>query len=149
MRGGTHFRCVKSCRLHPIARLVGVLALMVAWFIATNHCALGLMKPSVEARAEHSHCKACGEAPEKEGPKNAVRECCKSIVSAPLPAKAVVKYDAGKFGIETFVVPGRRAIVNAKEICREKLEHGPPRARSFAETVLQRSLLAHAPPCTV
>ena len=137
---------MKSFRLHPAARVVGIVALMVAWFIATNHCALGLMKPSVDARAEHSHCKACGDAPKNGAPKNAVRECCKSIVGAPLPEKAVVKYDASKFGMEPFMAAERLAVRSA-QVGREKLEHGPPRFESFAETVLQRSLLSHAPPC--
>jgi len=142
---------VKSLRLHPAARALTVIFLMIAWFSATNHCALGLMTPTVRAEAEHSHCHVGNTAPGKGEPADdGARQCCKSIHGTLVPAKAEVKFDAAKFQIQLFGLIRVLAPVSAERVVVSSVcDHGPPRALSFAESVLQRSLLSHAPPFAV
>ena len=62
-------------------------------------------------------------------------------------AKVDVKYGAALFTLIDFVltaVPSAVAPQTASE-----LDTGPPRSISFAELILQRSLLSHAPPFAV
>jgi len=142
---------VKSLRIHPAARALTVICLMISWFIATNHCALGLMTPTVQAEAEHSHCHGGKTAPGKGKPADdGTRECCKSIHGTLVPAKAEAKFDAAKFQMQLFVRIQVLAPVSAERVVGSSVyDHGPPRVVSFAESVLQRSLLGHAPPFAV
>jgi hypothetical protein len=141
---------VKSFRLNCPARLLMVALLMFSWLIATNHCAFGLMNATPKAEAEHSRC-CDGKPPSsKDAPTNGLRECCKSIHATTLPVKAEVKVDATKFQLRHFIllqVLAFEALEGA--LSSFTFDHGPPRAVSFAETVLQRSLFSHAPPFAV
>ncbi len=138
---------MKSFRLYRA--LTGVF-LMISWFIATNHCALGLMRPTVQAEAEHSHCHAGKTVPGKNLPSDGLRECCRTLQAAPVPEKAEVKFDASKFQLPHFALLQVLAPQKtARALPSFVLDHGPPRAVSFAESVLQRSLLCHAPPFAV
>lgn len=114
--------------------------LIVSWFIATNHCALGLMPGGT---AEHSHCAGC--KPPKRAPAGAVLECCKTIQAAlasvtDVPAQA----------IPTWLAPMQWPAAPDAGCCEDArasrlLDHGPP-GRPFTELVLQRGLRSHAPP---
>lgn len=123
--------------------------MLLGWFAATNHCALGLMQKSPLAKAEHSKCCSGNAAPAKDGQKpDGARECCKSIQAAPMPeAKVLAKYDTSHFVVQVFalltVLGDEAASLNARTaLC----EYGPPRAVPFAELVLHRSLRSLAPP---
>ena len=123
--------------------------MVLGWFTATNHCALGLMQKSLLAKAEHSKCCSGNAAPAKDGQKpDGARECCKSIQASPmLEAKVLAKYGTSHFVVQVFalvtVMGDEAAALDAQAaLC----EYGPPRAASFAELVLHRSLRSHAPP---
>lgn len=137
---------MKFIRRPSIARVLLVAALVVAWFTATNHCALGLMQQSRQATKEHSRCCGNNPAPAKQAPHEGMRECCKSIhATSTTPA-------AFEFGIPVAAADMNATIeAVAQRLCPAVFldgvwDHGPPRALSFAESVLQRSLLGHAPP---
>jgi hypothetical protein len=83
--------------------------------------------------------------PAKEKPA-ANLPCCKDLHAlAPHAVKNITAVASQLMGLEHypaaifFTPPRRTAQLFA-------LETGPPRSRSFAETVLQQSILAHAPP---
>jgi hypothetical protein len=137
---------VKSLRLHVIARLFTAVWLMVSWLVATNHCAFGLMKPTPVAGAVHAQCHGC-PAPGKQAPADGTRECCRAIQGAPVPEKVGGKFESPQVALEWFAFP---PVLSFSPVSQEGasllFEEGPPRAVSFAESVLQRSLLSHAPP---
>ncbi len=125
--------------------------MLFAWFTATNHCALGLMQKSPVAKAEHAKCCSGKPAPAKnDQPPGGTRECCKSIHAVPLPdAKGLVKCDSSYFVVHTFaLLTVMGSEVSAPSALAMLHDHGPPRAESFAELVLQRCLPGNAPPFT-
>ena len=122
---------------------------MTAWLAASNHCAIGLMKPVPGTAAVHAVCHGCQSEPMKPQPASGGdRECCKALQGLPADAaKLDVKYDAALFTLLDFVVtavPSAAAPQTASS-----LDTGPPRSISFAERILQRSLLSHAPPLAI
>ena len=142
---------VNFLRRHRPTRALLAVLMLLGWFTATNHCALGLMQKSSVAKAVHAKCCSGKPAPAKNGETpGGGRECCKSIHAVPLPdAKGLAKYDASHFVIDAFAlltVLGSEAA--APDALATLHDHGPPRAESFAELVLNRSLLSHAPPFT-
>jgi hypothetical protein len=123
---------------------------MIAWMIATNHCAFGLMNPTRTAAAEHAHCCGRKPAPIHHAPANGIRECCKAIHAIAAAEKLQAKVDTSELQLPPFI----RVAVLAPDVHHRLrpcsvFDHGPPRAISFAEAVLQRSLLGHAPPLAV
>ena len=135
----------------PIARLIRAAVSLVAaaaWFHASNHCAIGGMLPKPAPSAEHASCHS-QEAPaeNEENGDCADLSCCKSLSAPALAvAKSVIGYDL-TFSVETdylVAVTSFHGIEHEAPIA--ELDTGPPESDSFAESVLQRSLLAHAPP---
>ena len=122
---------------------------MTAWLVASNHCAIGLMKPAPGTAAAHSACHSCKSEPAKPQPASGGdRECCKALQSLPPDtAKVDVKYDTAFFTLVDFVVTAVPSV--AAPQTAPALDTGPPRSMSFAELILQRSLLSHAPPLAV
>ena len=142
---------VNFLRRHRPTRALLAVVMLLGWFTATNHCALGLMQKSSAAKAEHAKCCSGKPAPAKNGETpGGGRECCKSIHAVPLPdAKVLPEYDGSLFVLHAFallMVLGNE--VAALDALATFHDHGPPRAESFAELVLNRSLLSHAPPFT-
>ena len=139
-------------RSQPLRAFV-VAVLMTAWLVASNHCAIGLMKPVPGTAAVHAVCHACQSEPMKPQPASGGdRECCKALRGLPADmAKLDVKYDASLFTLLDLVAlaaPSAAAPQTAPQTA-SALATGPPRSLSFAELILQRSLLAHAPPSAV
>jgi hypothetical protein len=138
-------------RQHSGIRAVIVVLMLVAWFIATNHCALGLMRKSPVATAEHASCCNGKQDPgnDEKAPGGTV-ECCKAIhAMTPPDGKIMVRDDAAFVVIHAFAfstAPGDE--VAPPEPVAAFHEHGPPFVASFSELVLHRSLRAHAPPVT-
>lgn len=142
---------VNFLRRHRPTRALLAVLMLLGWFTATNHCALGLMQKSPVAKAEHAKCCSGKPAPAKnDQPRGGVRECCKSIHAVLLPdAKGLAKYDSLLFVIHAFaLLTGLGSEVVAPDAPATLHDHGPPRAESFAELVLQRGLSGNAPPFT-
>ena len=103
------------------------------------------MKPTIQSEVEHSHCHGGKGVPVEDSPEEALRQCCKAINAAPVPAQAAVEFDTLKFQLQLFAL----LEVLAPQADRSQIafcDTGPPRCISFAESVLQRSLFSHAPP---
>ncbi|MEN3369803.1 MAG: hypothetical protein V7609_1946 [Verrucomicrobiota bacterium] len=89
------------------------------------------------------------QAPAKPDQKRDI-ECCKILRATLLTlSKNLAAADTLTFVSHAYVaLPVLRAI-ESKPISIFEWDTGPPGAGSFAELVLQRSLLAHAPPVTL
>jgi len=149
-------------------RLLASLALMLSWFVATNHCALGLMtspeqqvlpnatadKHSAAAEADHDddcpdHDPACaGHNHGSQAPRGtAPAGCCQSIKAPGPQTPKLLSYDASKYVIQAYLLTAFHVLESLKHQTEPlEIDTGPPGSLSFAESVLQRSILAHAPP---
>ena len=126
-------------------RCMIVLITIIAWLALSNHCLLGsnLDSGKAEQPPEASGC-PMHSAPVKQKP--AVKTpCCKEIRA--LVAKCVTASPAAmrligsrEYTAAIFLRPLRVAL----EV--DGLDTGPPGCPSFAESVLQESMLSHAPP---
>jgi hypothetical protein len=132
----------KAIRTSLISRCLIVAVTLLSWLVVTNHCALGQIQG---ASAAHAHCHAAKGDQGKKTPGDGMRECCRAI-KASLTGTSSVGFEVSQFRLQAYsfhqaiaapVLNPRRGIL---------LDHGPPRAVSFAEIVLQQSLLSHAPP---
>jgi hypothetical protein len=117
---------------------------ITAWLLLSNHCALGLSGALVETDSELGAC-PMHSAPAKGKPA-ANLPCCKELRAlASHAGKSVAAMASQLVGVRDYVTailpmpPRLAAPVLA-------LETGPPHSLSFAESILQRSILAHAPP---
>jgi len=136
-------------RLSNSFRMLVVVASMTAWFVASNHCALAAISVTAKAtvgsqcpmHAQKQHSpqrgknNGCGDLP-----------CCKNLQAAPTVATKLVSSPVWLGALITFFSPiaGETSGDTAQiSFC---LDTGPPGETSFAELVLQRSILAHAPP---
>jgi hypothetical protein len=120
-----------------------VILSLAAWFLLSNHCALGTIVLTTESEPQMNGC-PMHSAPAEKKPATKT-PCCKDV-------RAVVAKCVGA------TVPGVRLICPrdyAAQIFQslphvaieiEGLDTGPPGRVSFAELVLQESMLAHAPP---
>jgi hypothetical protein len=126
-------------------RSVVVLAMLFSWFAVSNHCALAaLASPAATAQEQcpmHSH-------PAKQKKEGAPQQCCKTLRAvAPTVAKVLTRTNV-VVGTAVFL-PAFETSLPAGTSCDAsglRVDTGPPRAATFAESVLQRSILAHAPP---
>jgi hypothetical protein len=125
-------------------RCAVVLMAICSWFAISNHCAFAAVATKTDSAqtACPFHSKS---AKQKQEP--AQLQCCKIL-------RAVVFAQAKSWGrddskvsnvdlrVEEFIVIALLRSAQASSC----LDTGPPSAHSFAELILQRSLLAHAPP---
>ena len=124
-----------------------VLLTIAAWLLLSNHCALGLSGLLLEADSELGGC-PMHSAPAKGKPA-ANLPCCKELRAIASHAGKNVATVAGQLaGVRDYVaaiflMPPRLA---TRVLA---LDTGPPHSLSFAESILQRSILAHAPPASL
>jgi len=131
--------------------LTGALTIL-AWFLISNHCILdaAMSPPAPESAAGQDDCcpMHASKTPAPAQPKRQnddVQVCCKNL---PAPALKNVRLLAAFAAPLLAIVSDRHDISASKRDERQSLclDTGPPKAFSFSELVLQRSLLAHAPP---
>jgi hypothetical protein len=123
--------------------LIGVITIC-SWFAISNHCALAATatKTDLAQAACPFHSK-----PTKQKKQSSQLQCCK-ILRAVVIAKTKdwARNDA-KFCDANFPVQAAAFVsVSLRAVAPLLLDTGPPGAFSFAELILQQSLLAHAPP---
>lgn len=114
---------------------------VAAWFLLSNHCALGVTAP---ARVAVTDACPMHSAPAKKKPATKT-PCCKevrAVVAKCVTAQAaVVRLIAMRDYVREIFAELTRVTVEI-----HGLDTGPPGSLSFAESVLQESMLAHAPP---
>lgn len=139
---------VRARRASTLVRAAIVLVTMVAWFVATDHCALAgvLLRPLPAAPAQES---CPGHSQPKKKPSQGELPCCKLLVATAAPVKTSAGYDSNLFVLQLYLADGFQLVIEPSAAPVLELDIGPPDVRTFAESVLQRSILAHAPPSSV
>lgn len=123
-------------------RLLVILATILSWLAVSNHCALAALSPLPSAT------ESCPMHPQPEKQKNDSGLICCKILRAP-SAPALVKAVAPVQLLDLLAgdlwtaISSRDALEPPHSLV---CDTGPPGLGSFAESVLQRSLRAHAPP---
>ena len=132
-------------------RLALVLITGISWLAIANHCALAVAVARTQKQS-HNCCdkdKAGDKTPAKEGQQDG-GECCKTLHVTLVPVAKKLVSSSCQPALHAYLVA---AVVfpDAAQSTRSaaELDTGPPFAGSFAETVLQRSILAHAPPVSL
>jgi hypothetical protein len=138
---------VRNTSFHSLSRIAIVLLLSVAWFALSNHCVLGAACASASAVAKGCpmHMKSSQDSPTKHRGSTGEVACCKTLRAVTM-AKIGVATNTLNFALKEFFPSGRLVEIMQSPRPLLALDTGPPRALSFSESVLQRSIRAHAPP---
>jgi hypothetical protein len=141
-------RSIVNQRMAKLSRVAVVLLTLVAWFSISNHCALGgLIAGTTQSSMAPMHCHGGQPLPSKKSGDQEM-PCCK-MLCATITGEAKIVQVASKdyLPIQSWIV-AEIIFADEPQLHRapQELDTGPPFAGSFAESVLQRSILAHAPP---
>ncbi len=121
------------------------MATFVGWFVLSNHCALGIGSRGAAQKA-HGCCHNGTSQPVKEPTdRQGMMGCCKSL-HAVMPDGAKLTDLPPPFMVGAFVAWVLIRDAQPQVVVVPFGDTGPPRAESFSELVLHRSLRAHAPP---
>jgi len=131
--------------VRAIARCLIIAVAICSWFAISNHCAFAALATKTDSARV-----ACPfhSKPAKQEKQSAGAQCCKILRAVASVATKSWTRDDAKFS-EADHYYDERALITAYSqttLAPLFLDTGPPDARSFAELILQRSLLAHAPP---
>ena len=133
--------------MNAVTRYAGVAIAICSWIAISNHCAFAAVASEIDKT--QTECPFHSK-PAKQKEQSSQVECCKvlrAVVSA--KDKAWARDDA-KFSDAALSVEKSAAFASwLRTLVPLFLDTGPPESRSFAELILQRSLLAHAPPFLV
>jgi len=126
------------------ARGAIIVIAICSWFAISNHCAIAALATKTDPVSTECpfHSK-----PTKQEKQSTGVQCCKTLRAVvPAISKSWMRDDANFSGVD--LRPEERAGTEyfRTALTPLSLDTGPPDAHSFAELVLQRSLLAHAPP---
>jgi hypothetical protein len=132
----------KAAALWMATRSSVVIVSLAAWFLLSNHCALGAIALTADAMQMNGCPMHSAPAKKEPAPKT---PCCKDVRA--VIAKSVMATPGGARSIGSLDYAPEVAVRPAREATKtEGLDTGPPGRFSFAELVLQESMLAHAPP---
>jgi hypothetical protein len=115
-----------------------------SWFAISNHCALAATatKTDLAQAACPFHSK-----PAKQKQQSPQVQCCKVLRAVFFAKDKTWARDDAQFSAANFPIQARSLVVySLRTAIPSSLNNGPPGALSFAELILQRSILAHAPP---
>lgn len=140
--------CIVIRRLPTVAQASLIAITALGWFLLSNHCALaGLIAAKTQSAVAPMHCRGNQPPPPN---KNGEEEmpCCKVLRATVTSEAKTVEAASNDFvPLQPWMVA---EIIFADEAhlqsAAEELGTGPPFADSFAESVLRRSIFAHAPP---
>jgi hypothetical protein len=144
--GRGHVRALQRLtpNMNARARYMVVAIAICSWLAISNHCAFAAVATKTDSAqtACPFHSKSTKQKQER-----AQLQCCKilrAVVFAQTKswARDDAKYSDLGFRVEEFA---RLALSHTAQTSLP-LDTGPPGVQSFAELILQRSLLAHAPP---
>jgi hypothetical protein len=132
-------------------RISVALMTIVAWLSISNHCAVGAMVVAkTQSPMAQMHCHGKQSSPAKKSGEEEM-PCCK-ILRATLAGQGKTVQVASKdfLPIPNWIIAQVIFADKAQLHCPlQELDTGPPFVDSFAESVLQRSLFAHAPPVSL
>jgi hypothetical protein len=123
-----------------------VVIAICSWVAISNHCAFAALATKTDSvRTEcpfHSK-------PAKQKEQSSQVQCCKVLRAVVLAnTKSWTRDDTNFFDANLHPAEFRFTALVHNALAPLFLDTGPPDAQSFAESILQRSLLAHAPPST-
>ena len=126
------------------ARYVAVAIAICSWIAISNHCAFAAVTAKINKT--QTECPFHSK-PAKEKQQSSQAQCCK-VLRAVLFAKSKTwERDQTDFSNADLCAEKRALIMcSSRTPAPLLLDTGPPDAHSFAELILQQSLLAHAPP---
>ena len=141
--------------MKAVTRCAVVSMAICSWFAISNHCAFAAVAAGgpgcqpvspIRQDADATQCPFHSK-PTKQTQEPSHLQCCKILRAVVFARTKSWARDDGKFSdvglrVEEFT---HLALSHNKQASLP-LDTGPPGARSFAELILQRSLLAHAPP---
>ena len=117
----------------------------LAWISISNHCALGALIAKTDSAVAPMHCHGNQPAPSKKSNDDEM-PCCKMLRATITSEAKIVEAASQNFvPIQNWIV-AEVISAPATQLSPLEFDTGPPFSRSFAESVLQRSILAHAPP---
>ena len=125
---------------------VAILATL-AWFAATHHCLLGLVRDAQSPAASACHCQNHRQSSGGQE-KGQMLACCQGLLSAaPESAQSKVKFTPIALGFQLigFERIAHFGAVQTADVIAE-YDTGPPRENCFLHTVLKRSLPENGPP---
>src|SRR5438093_9646172 len=130
--------------MNAITRRAGVTIAICSWIAISNHCAFAAV--ASEMHKAQTECPFHSKpAKEKEQPSQV--QCCKILRAVFFAKNKTWARDDAQFGVANFPIQARSLVVcSLRAATPLSLNSGPPGALSFAELILQRSLLTHAPP---
>lgn len=137
---------MSEARRASMARILTVIIAAVAWFFISNHCVLAELQTAPKAKTScHQPC--CGGQPLSKNKSENAGECCKTLrATLAGAAKDFAGYDGSLFALQFYFIGPVISTTDSGPTPVLELDTGPPFVSTFAESVLQRSILAHAPP---
>jgi len=127
-----------------ITRCAVVAVAICSWIAVTNHCAFAAV--SGENDKAETGCPFHSK-PAKQKEQSSQVQCCKVLRAVVLAKTKDWARNDAKFCDANFpVLAGAFVVYSSRAVAPLLLDTGPPGSFSFAELILQRSLLAHAPP---
>lgn len=116
---------------------------LTAWFALSNHCAFGLAAELAQTESEEGACPMHAK-PAKKKPA-AKTPCCKEVRAVVAKCVTASPVEIRFLGSRDYASP---VFAPPPALAHEVpgLDTGPPGCFSFAESVLQESMLSHAPP---
>jgi len=126
------------------ARFVLVIIAICSWIAVSNHCAFAAVAPEIDKAQPECpfHSK-----PAKQKEQSSQVQCCKVLRAVTFAKTKGWARDDARFCNANFAIQAASFVLySARTVAPLLLDTGPPKAFSFAELILQQSLLAHAPP---
>ena len=140
-------RSIVKRRSAKLSRFAVVILTFLAWVSISNHCALGaLIAAKAQSAVAQMHCHGDQSPPSKKSDEEEI-PCCKLLRATLVKANNSAAFDASAFVLQQYFLTAFFFLDDMQPASLpEELDTGPPFASTFAESVLQRSILAHAPP---
>ena len=118
-----------------------------SWIAVSNHCAIAAVAMQIDTA--QTECPFHSKPAKQKGQSSQV-QCCKVLRAVVLAKTKDWARNDAKFSDTNFPLQdGVFVVYSWRTVTPLLLDTGPPGAFSFAELILQRSLLAHAPPVLV
>jgi hypothetical protein len=122
----------------------GVVIVICSWIAVSNHCAFAAV--ATESDKAQSECPFHSKPKKQNEPSSRV-QCCKILRAVVVAQSKAWERDQAKFSDANFPVQADAfGVHSSRVVVPLLLGTGPPGAFSFAELILQQSLLVHAPP---
>jgi hypothetical protein len=114
-----------------------------SWIAISNHCAFAAMSTTTDSAQV-----ACPfhSKPAKQKQQTAQVQCCKILRAVTFAQSKSWAHDSSFFDVDLYAEERALIVCSLRTAEPLLLDTGPPDAHSFAELILQQSLLAHAPP---